>query len=180
MRGPFNTVPMLAFLIIGLSLNVAGIGLAVSALWQEWGEHGRGDFLPWLATAWRRVTRRRVHHVGEAHLGVGVGITAWVGTATGHAPDADLSVDQRVDRLRHDVDALTAQLRAQDSRQAQAVGKVTEAVNEARAEAQSGISDVREMARMVAVGTLRRQMFGLVLIGLGSLVSVLPALLGWA
>ncbi|MGZ4523683.1 MAG: hypothetical protein ACXVXP_06990 [Mycobacteriaceae bacterium] len=170
--------------IIGLLLNLAGTVLAGTALVDDWREHSGGrPLLPWLASARTWVVLRILRPKPKtielgAHLNATVGITAMGGTIR-TIPSADASTDLQVEYLRREVEALHARIGSEVGELRKSVADVKGSLDEAQREAAAATKSVEELARKIATGTVRKQMLGLLLIGVGSVVSVLPAVFGW-
>lgn len=170
--------------IVGLLLNITGTLLAGRALQLDWQAHGQGrPLLPWLVQSlgWVRVhvLRRRgtIHAVlGSIASVSSVGeVSVWMTPAVPAETDP---VDAQIAYLRRAVDALREQVAAHRNETNAMVDRVAQSVAEARKDAQTAVSRVEEMARDIAVGTVKLQMLGLFLIGSGTIIGALPALLG--
>jgi hypothetical protein len=167
--------------IIGLVLNIAGASLAGWALIQDYRKHARKPLLPWVAAKeWflskvLRQTRSVTVLGGTAH-----GTFGFVGTATGIAtPAVDAPMDSQITYLRDQVMTLHSMIGVQRREISAEIGKVHQAVREARQDARDAVTSVEEMARDIATATVKIQLFGLLLIGTGSIIAALPVVFGW-
>ena len=167
--------------IIGLLLNIAGASLAGWALIQDYRKHARQPLLPWVAAKeWflakvLRQTRSVTVRGGAAH-----GTLGFVGTAAGIAtPAADAPMDTQITYLRNQVMTLHSMIGVQRREISAEIRKVDQAVREARQDARDAVTSVEEMARDIATGTVKIQLFGLLLIGLGSTIAALPIVFSW-
>jgi hypothetical protein len=61
----------------------------------------------------------------------------------------------------------------------QKIGRLQEDAQATNARSQKAIDELEVKVRDVATGSVRRELFGLVLVGVGSIVSALPAVFGW-
>lgn len=170
---------MVACLIVGFCLNVVGIALSVSALLQPREADGPFSLWPGLSEFWRRVRRKPRPAIGHMS-GSGSGTLTVSGRARGRAPDDDAPLETQIAHLRAEVDQAFLEMYMLDSQQTRALSEVRHSVDAARTESERGLRDMRERNKDTTARTVPRQFKGLILIGLGSLVSVLPALLGWA
>ncbi len=169
-----------AVTIIGLILNIAGASLAGWALRQDYRKHARKPLLPWAAAReWFLVKVLRQTRSVAIHGGTARGTFAFLGSATGIVtPAADAPMDSQIAYLRDQVMTLHSMIGEQRREISAETGKVHKAVREARQDAQDAVTSVEEMARDIATGTVKIQLFGLLLIGMGSIIAALPVVLG--
>jgi len=115
-----------------------------------------------------------------ANVGSLKGTIAVVSSATGMVtPGADAPMDSQIAYLRDQVMTLHTMIGEQGRKISAEIAKVDRAVGEARQDAQEAITSVEEMARDIATGTVKIQLFGLLLIGMGSIIAALPVVFGW-
>lgn len=166
--------------ILGLVFNLAGTWLVGTALWDDWREYAEDQpLVPFIirVKGWfvRLLRAERLTRVTSTRS------TSWNvdmtgGATTVHlAPAPNAPVDQQIEYLRGQVAALNVALdhhRAESSGQFQTARM---ARDDARNEAATATAAVERLARQIAIGTIRKQMLGLGLIGLGPIASVLPA-----
>jgi hypothetical protein len=167
--------------IIGLVLNIAGVSLAGWALRQDYRKHARKPLMPWAAAReWFMVKVLRQTRSVTANVGSLKGTIAVVSSATGMVtPGADAPMDSQIAYLRDQVMTLHTMIGEQGRKISAEIAKVDRAVGEARQDAQEAITSVEEMARDIATGTVKIQLFGLLLIGMGSIIAALPVVFGW-
>lgn len=170
--------------IIGLVLTLVGTVLAGWALWQDWRAHSGGKpLIPALAKArvWfvRRVLRRApqtrtVYGHGSLHAHAGVL------SASGYAsPPSNAPVDVQMRFVRERLLALDARIAKERHELGQRLDQVEAAAQKADADTREAIADVEAKVREVATGSVRMELVGLVLVGLGSIVATAPAVFGW-
>ncbi|WP_270887734.1 hypothetical protein [Pedococcus sp. 5OH_020] len=170
--------------VIGLVLNVTGTFLAGKALIQDYRENAQGvPLLPWLVAARRWAAnqlpfRGPVTASGTVFLG-GEGILVAEGLVTRLIPDADAPTERQIEYLRREVDALHQALDTYHREADRRIDDVSQQLAGTEAKAAAATSEVELLARRNATSTVGMQLFGLLLIGIGSVVSVLPAVLGW-
>jgi hypothetical protein len=167
--------------IIGLFLNIAGVSLAGWALRQDYRKHARKPLLPWAAAReWFIVRVLRQTRSVTVHGGTAKGTFAVVVSATGIVtPAADAPMDSQIAYLRDQVMTLHSMIGEQGRKISAEIGNVDRAVREARQDAQDAVTSVEGMARDIATGTVKIQLFGLLLIGIGSIIAALPVVFGW-
>jgi hypothetical protein len=176
--------PVKAALILGLLLNIVGTVLAGRALVDDWREHAEGrPLIPWLLPVrkWLLtvVRHNRLHQVTSTRS------TSWNVNITGEGrvnrliPEAGAPINAQIDYLRREVERLYLQMEVNRQEGTTSIDRVTAALMAAQNEAATATTNVERLARKIATGTVRMEMLGLLLIGLGSVVSVLPAVFGW-
>jgi hypothetical protein len=94
-------------------------------------------------------------------------------------PAADAPMDSQIAYLRDQVMTLHSMIGEQGRKISAEIGNVDRAVREARQDAQDAVTSVEGMARDIATGTVKIQLFGLLLIGIGSIIAALPVVFGW-
>lgn len=167
--------------IIGLVLNIAGVSLAGWALRQDYRKHARRPLLPWAAAReWFMVKVLRQTRSINVNVGSVRGTIAVVSSATGIVtPAADAPMDSQIAYLRDQVMTLHTMIGEQGRKISAEIAKVDRAVGEARQDAQEAVTNIEEMARDIATGTVKIQLSGLLLIGIGSIIAALPVVFGW-
>ncbi|MFI5709806.1 hypothetical protein [Kribbella sp. NPDC051620] len=169
--------------ISGLVLTVAGTLLAAMALIGDWRDHGGGEpLIPMIARAraWfrRHVLGRKpeVHSVSgqvTAHWGVTASATGYV------SPPSNAPVDVQMRFVRERLIALESRIGTERQELDQKIGRLQEDAQATNARSQKAIDELEVKVRDVATGSVRLDLFGLVLVGVGSIVSALPAVFGW-
>ncbi|MFC6156099.1 hypothetical protein [Kribbella jiaozuonensis] len=165
--------------IVGLVLTLIGTVLAVVALVQDWNEHGGGKpLIPVAARLWRWLRRTpRVHSVSADTT------ASWnVAAATGEvyvSPPSDAGVDVQMRFVRERLIALEARIAKERREVDRRINDVETAGREADARSQTALAEVNDKIREVATGSVRLELWGLGLVGVGSIVSTLPAVFGW-
>lgn len=168
----------------GLALSLVGTALAWRALWRDWQAHAGGrPLVPAVAKArmWfvRRVLRRppAKHAVGaEVALSWGVAVNA----AGYVAPPSNAPVDVQMRFVRERLLALEARIGDERRELDHRIDGVQTAAQDADAKSRAAIAEVEAQVREVATGSVRMELSGLLLVGVGSIVSTLPAVLGWS
>jgi hypothetical protein len=168
----------------GLVLTVWGTTLAWTAAVDDFETFDGGDVFPRLAavTAWfrRHVLRQRrdaTVHGSTAH----VTLSAPAGTLTGTGevgPPPDATPEQRFEYVRERLAGLQGELYRLDRSVGEAEQRLAQQIGEIHAESQRRDDELHESVRRVATGSVKRELKGLVLVGLGSLVSAIPSLFG--
>lgn len=167
------------FTIAGLILNVIGTCLAGLALILDFREHSQKPMLPWLTTGlrWLRahLSRQRPQSVtGYTVDADNAGIVDVDGTPGRVTPSESDPVAAQIEHLRREVEALHKGIAEQATMTSESVRKVSEAVTQARVDAHKAVTRVEDMARGIAVGTVKMQLTGLLLIGFGTILGALP------
>lgn len=180
---------MLALLttIFGLLTTGAGIGCAWAAFSRSHAEHGDGPLWPAVhrggqvvRQVWRRhVLRRRgrvVNLAGSASVGA-FAASAWA-VVTGPEIDPDLPLEEQVRLLVRRVRNIESQASSDRARFAKNLGDLTAQVGGQAAELRAADEGIRELARSIAVSTVKLQLWGLLLVGVGTVLMALPTLVG--
>ncbi|TFV66089.1 UNVERIFIED_ORG: hypothetical protein E4P37_07925 [Bacillus sp. AZ43] len=168
---------MTVWVVLGLGLQLVGIGLAIGALTSTWRRHGEGrQFLPEAAQArsWvQRVILRRQPQRAAVAGGGTAGVTVRADAAVGFAPlAADADIDAIRDVLRRRMAMYDQDI--QDLKDALAAHQrtVTERLTQIESESREADDELRGKLAHVAVGSIRLQMAGLILVGIGSVLTV--------
>ncbi|MEV5720856.1 hypothetical protein AB0L41_43915 [Amycolatopsis mediterranei] len=170
----------------GLLFSVVGIYCAATAYFATYREHGAGPMWPAVerlltkAKHWARRLVGRTHdvtvHAGVAEARVGVGIEATAVVTRGPAP-AELPLDEQlrwIERRIELVELQAAQDREQHANESRALRASIEAAERLMREVDQAH---RELTQSVAVGTVRRQIVGLALVGVGTFLLAIPGFL---
>lgn len=166
----------------GLALTGTGIGCAVSALISDWNRYATGSMAPlarrtWIAL-WRLVRRRRPPVTGRVNASLGGLRGQMVGAVIGPEIDVDLPVAEQVPLLLRRLMNAEQQAAADRSRFASGIADVRGQVEEHAERLRGADDEIRALARDVAVGTVRRQLVGLLFVGVGTAVMTAPGLFG--
>jgi len=169
--------------IAGLILTTVGTVLAGWALWQDWRVHAGGEpLIPVLAKARRWLVMRVLRRPPGTHV-VGKAVsTSWDvhATATGYvAPPSNAPVDVQMRFVRERIQALEATIAKQRQELDQRIDRVQSDSRKADAESRQAIADLTGTVRELATGSVRMELVGLVLVGVGSIVATAPAVFGW-
>lgn len=166
---------------VGVVLNLAGAGCALTAVTRTLREHGWQQSLPRLARflvwgkgQWYRLTGRTM----EVHVASGSArATATAsGTAKGHrAYDATTPLEDQVAWLVDRVRDLQEQAREDRKAAKEAVSKVRSEVTEHASRAEERFQSLEEATREVAVGTAPLQLWGLALVAAGTFLTAITA-----
>lgn len=164
--------------VLGTACSLAGTACAGWALWQNHTPYGSGHLLPALAkirSSMRRVLQRKRKGKQVALSGTislpGLSMTAELTVdrdaiaANGPVRDQILAA---VDRMRKLEERLTAQ-------HSKDVAAIRNEIQDLRAATETADSRLDTMARDIGVGTVKLQLWGLVLVGLGAVLLAIPA-----
>lgn len=160
-------------IVAGLVLIILGTLVTVATLVTEWRTHRKGEpIVPvraWATSAWRKARRRKSVAPVTAH---GVADLGGSGTTTAPRSAANPSVDQRIAALSARLDDLTAQLS-----DARAAALAESARHDERADRLAReVTELCHVVRNVATGTIRWELVGITLVGLGTFISTIPSL----
>jgi hypothetical protein len=172
--------------ITGLLLTMIGTVLAAAALLQDWRDHAGGEpLVPVLARARQRLARSvrsllgktPSAHVVGAHAALQANATM---TASGYvAPPSNAPVDVQMRFVRERLLALEARIAKERGELNQKIDQVQQDGQAAEARSRNAIADVEAKVREVATGSVRMELVGLVLVGIGSIAGALPTVFGW-
>ena len=172
--------------IIGLLLTATGITFGASALIADHRKHALpGQAIsPGLAAArgWLIQKVRRPKPITH-QLAVADSIQSQeaFGLARISArPPVDAPPGEQIQYLWEAVTQLREGLGQEREAISRDINHVAARVDAVETSSHTAVAKVEEMTRDVATGTVQRQLWGLVLVGLGSVITTLPALFGWA
>jgi hypothetical protein len=181
-----DTVRVLALLttLIGLLAVLAGIGCGVTAYSRTHAEHADVPLWPALYRAGQAIRRVWVRYVlrrPDVMVSVsGAASAAVVSSATvvvsGPEIDTDLPVEEQVRFLIHRVKNIENQVSSDRSRFAKGLDQVKARVDDQTAQLRAADGDIRELARSIAVSTVKLQLWGLILVGGGTVLMAVPTL----
>lgn len=160
---------------VGFALNLAGTALAASALVSGWQEHGRGRPIPVVTAVgvWVRTKVLRRHRETQLlHVSTTRSIRSGAAGKSHIEPAADAPTERQITYLRESVQELREQLSVQRREQRQEAATLASNIATGRSELDTRISTLGDRVTDLAVGTTWRQLLGLFLIGVGSLVSL--------
>ncbi|SRR6266508_1234502 len=169
--------------IVGLVLTMAGTLLAGLALWLDWRAHAGGEpLIPVVAKTRRWLVWWALRRPAVTHS-VGASLTAqWrVSTAaSGYAaPPSNAPVDVQMRFVRERITALEETIASQRREVDQNIDHVQTQAHAAAVESRVAIAAVEAKIREVATGSVRMELVGLMLVGVGSIISTTPAVFGW-
>ncbi|SCL16370.1 hypothetical protein GA0070624_1000 [Micromonospora rhizosphaerae] len=177
---------MLTLTLLGLALTLAGTGCACVALWRDHTQYGDGPLWPLLARAWQwlRVQsfrlmpwRRRNATLQAQSIGVSVSVgTAWA-TFVGPEIPEDAPLEKQVMLLVQRVNNIEKAARDDRGRHNQDVKAVHDEINKLGERLDQADRDVERLAKDAVVGTARLQLSGLLLVGMGTVLMAIPAVL---
>lgn len=162
----------------GAALSLVGIVCAVVAYRGTWREHADGPLYPRFAT-WMSRTRRRVRRMfgrppvtvtGVATAVAGAVTMSARGTVTGPTipPDADLN--SKVELLIRRVENIEREAADDRNYQASEVVALREAIDKTSSNAAQMAAEIEAKAKSMVLGSIRLQLFGLGLVGAGTVL----------
>jgi hypothetical protein len=162
---------------------MVGTVLAGWALVGDWRDHGGGEpLIPILARVWtwfsRHVLRRLpvVHTVSGQLNATGV----FTASATGYAsPPSNAPVDEQMRFVRERLLALESRIGTERQEVNQKIDRIQADGQAADARLHATMEELQTKVREVATGSVRLELLGLVLVGIGSIISTLPTVFGW-
>lgn len=176
-----NSIAAAVITGIGLLLALGGIACGARAYVLTVHEY---DELP----VWPRVHRqaerlrglirgRHREHTAAVSLSSKAGgvATATAGSGTLTVGQADDTLDERVERLQNRIEQVAQMAIVESSRATVAEDKLAQRIEEHRAELTEVDDQLRNLATAVAVDTARLQISGLVLVGFGTVLMAVPA-----
>jgi hypothetical protein len=188
-----DTAWVLALLttLVGLLAVLAGIGCGAMAYSRTYAEHAAVPLWPELHRA-RQAIRRlwvRVRSVFR-RPGVTVSVNATASAAladsvtvvvSGPEIDIDLPVEKQVRLIIHRMNIIENQALIDRSRFAEGLDQLKARVDDQTAQLRAADGDIRELARSIAVSTVKLQIWGLILVGGGTVLMAVPRLVSmWA
>lgn len=186
-----DTARVLALLttLLGLLAVLAGIGCGATAYSRTYAEHADVPLWPAMYRAGQAIRRVWVRYVlrrpgvtvsvnGAASAAVTSSATV---VASGPEIDTDLPVEEQVRFLIHRVKNIENQASSDRSRFARGLDQVKTRVDDQTAQLRAADGDIRELARSIAVSTVKLQLWGLILVGGGTVLMAVPTLVSmWA
>lgn len=185
--------------IFGLLFSLAGIGCGVSAFLRTLAEHDPKPVWPWASrqvargrsavvriTRWIRPGKSNVVH---AKAGAGAAFaratTRAAGYRSGIQIPPDLPIKEQIlllveriadaeEVIRRESDHLRGELRDVRAK----VDAHTKRLARADEELARADEDIKQLALALSLGTVRRQIVGLILVGIGTVFMAVPALFG--
>lgn len=164
--------------VAGTVLSLVGIACAVVAYRGTWQEHGDGPLYPWIA-AWPARIRLRVRRIlgrsRDVVLGAGVAVAAVASasgrmTVTGPAIPPDTNLDSKVELLIRRVENIEREVADDRSHQAREVMALREAIDKTSLHAAQMAAEIEARARSMVLDSIRLQLFGLGLVGAGTVL----------
>ncbi|WP_369252406.1 hypothetical protein [Geodermatophilus amargosae] len=133
------------------------------------------------STAWirRHVLRRRRKAIALSGTANATLSATGTLTATGEVelpPDA--TPEQQFEYVRERLAGLQGQLYRLDRSVGEAERRLGQQINEVHAESQRRDDELQESVRRVATGSVKRELKGLLLVGVGSVLTAIPSLFG--
>ncbi len=172
---------MRACAVIGVILNVLGTVIAAWALVTENRKHGGKAILP-IRAAYRWVRVRLLRRTRELQSATGSATATWnvYGKAGGVAwPPADAPPHEQVTYLQRAVMQLHQRIDTERQEIDAKVQQINESLSLRIGESKIELARVDEKVRALATESARWEVLGLFLIGLGTIIGVVPTVLGW-
>lgn len=177
---------MLILTWLGLGLTVAGTICAGVALRRDHKQYGEGPLFPWLAAAWRWLRQQSFRlmpwlrrpvtvNLQPASVSISLG-SAWA-TLVGPEIPEDAPIEKQVALLVQRVNNIEKAARDDRARHNQDVRAVHDEMSKLGERLDQADRDVERLAKDAAVGTVRLQLRGLLLIGFGTFLMAIPAVL---
>lgn len=171
--------------VLGLLMVVAGIGFGWTAYTRTHAEHAGVPLWPRLHRARQTTThyaRRWLLPRRELRLIDVPGGSAAAGTAHGHllvsgpgVPE-HLPIEQQVRLLLRRVEMIEDQAASDRTQHRADVAQVVTRIDAHAAQLRQADEEIRKLARSIAVRTVRLQLWGLLLIGGGTVVMTMPTI----
>lgn len=179
---PGHPWSVFACAVIGLTLNLLGTAIAGWAIYSENREHGGNAILPvGAAHEWVRVKvfRRapRLSRVTSSRASAWAVATLKASAVVWPAPDAPVAT--QVEYLQREVLALHTLLASERREIDEKAQALAQQLSSRIAATEERVQKVDEKVRGLATQSVRWEVLGLFLVGAGSVISVLPAALGW-
>lgn len=174
---------MQALTWLGLLLSAAGIGMGIWALIDTRRRHSHRPVLPWWRPfrMWfeRAVLRRR----RDALITPGAAM-ATVGFSTSAdavvIPAADAPIERQIAYLRDEAERLRSKLGEERNERQALVGQLRADLATAESRLRTEVAALEARTESLAADGTWQQVWGLVLVGAGTVCLALPAILGWA
>jgi hypothetical protein len=183
-------VAVLILSVTGLMLNLAGITCAGVALRKTWkvgeGKSDQGPMFPRLRDrrrrvslwVWQRLGRRRDATVSPG----GIHASAVVGQATVTATSGPINagdpLDVQIKVLDHRIGIVERSVADERTERGREVRHLRRDTRRHFERLESEDAELREFARRLTLGTVRLQMIGVLLLGAGTVVGLIPVLCG--
>lgn len=164
------------FWAVGLTLTLIGTGIACQALYADLRRFDTQPIFPRVVKFWNRLRRKKdaVHQVVAADA---ASITDGVGSVRINViPAAGAALSQQVKYLRRRVDELQEEADQIRADQDQALRNLAASLRDEIAKLNREVARVHDELSAVAAGSARKEIVGLVLIGVGAVFS---AVAGW-
>lgn len=164
--------------VAGTVLSLVGIACAVVAYQGTWQEHGDGPLYPRIAS-WRARVRFYVRWIlgGPRNVVLGAGVaTAAAASVSGRmtvtGPDipSDADLDRKVELLIRRVENIEREAADDRSHQAREAMALREAIDKTSSNATQMAAEIEAKAKSMVLGSIRLQLFGLGLVGAGTLL----------
>ncbi len=169
--------------ITGLILTLVGTVLAGAALIGDWRDHGGGQpLIPLIGRARTWLVRNVLRRRPEVHSVTGTASAAWgvTASAAGYvSPPSNAPVDVQMRFVRERLLALESRMGSERRELDQRIDRVQTEVRAADARSHAAIGELETKVRDVATGSVRLELSGLFLVGVGSIIATLPAVFGW-
>ncbi len=166
----------------GLALTLWGTALAWTAAVDDYRTFGGGHVFPRLAavTAWfrRHVLRQRREPIvisGTASATVSASGTLTATGEVGLPPDA--TPEQQFEYVRERLAGLQGQVYRLERSVGEREHRLAQQISEIHAESQRRDADLQASVVRVATGSVKRELKGLLLVGIGSVVTAVPTLI---
>lgn len=161
--------------LLGFLLNVAGAAVVSASFVTTWRTYGRGPLVPQLARAIASLRSifgraREVHLTGTVAMGAVVSMRAH-GVVRQGFPD-ELSVEEKLARLIHGYKALGDEIEANRREAESADQAISDRLAKLDDKWTQDHTKLEAMARDIAIGDVRQQLVGLLLVVLGTSLSL--------
>lgn len=182
-----SSVVALLTTCVGLLLAIAGAICASVALFQTWRQHERRPLFPMLAAALRRA-RTAARHLtrwrkprnqtiqASAVLSASSVMQAHL-TVQGPAIPEDAPVDEAVRLLVRRVERIDENAREDRQQHKTSVKELRTELASAAAALRETDDDLRALTKNVAVSTVKLQLWGLILVGTGTVLMMIPTII---
>jgi hypothetical protein len=168
---------------LGLLLALGGVGCGVWAYIDTVREHDDLPVWPWAHRQWlavraRNPFRRRRTVEASVNMVAMSGVAAAAGAAFGALTvvSGDETLQQRVDRLMGRLELLASRVVTDRSEVEVSLSRLGERVTEQGGRLTEADEQIRALAKSVAVSSARLQLVGLILVGLGTALMAIPAI----
>lgn len=169
---------------LGLVLSVVGICLAAVAYASTNREHGTEPIWPALnrsVSSIRNLVRRLLRrnrdvtvHDAVGAIRVSGGVVQGEGTVSGGNAPADLSLEEQLRWIERRIERVEAAAAQEASRRSHDVHALRTEIGDAERKIREVEHASRELARSIAVGTVRLQIASLLFVGAGTVALAIP------